>query len=176
MCARGRFGGRHKDIWRESAVLYVGINNIFNFNPHHLSQLHKLNQHHHHLSSSRSPWRPPSLLPSATPAAFHLVIHPRAYYHDAACQRNHYPAHKAECRRAAAASSSASARPSPSSPNKLTPASSSLVEFRTVEGRSDSIVALKKLSVGCHPFASTTQNSLDGLCASFVHPVLYENK
>ncbi|KAL9186074.1 hypothetical protein ACHAXT_005312 [Thalassiosira profunda] len=90
-----------------------------------------------------------------------------ARYHDAICQRDHYPKHKSACRRAAAAAAkNAGAAVS----NPPPPSKEALVECRTAEGKGRSLFATSELAAGCHPLPSS-----DGLSAPIAHPVLLES-
>ncbi|KAL7540878.1 hypothetical protein ACHAXR_010680 [Thalassiosira sp. AJA248-18] len=99
----------------------------------------------------------------------------QAYYHDRRCQQNHYPKHKATCRRIAAAAAAAAKEAGTTShptPTADAPTRKSLVECRSIDGKGRSLIATSPLAIGCHPLPTTTN---DGLCEPIAHPVLIES-
>ena len=86
------------------------------------------------------------------------------WYHDRACQVNHYPKHKAECRRVAKLKKKVN-----NTSTTLAVKQKPLVECRNIEGRGRSLFATTSIKVGCHPLSS------DGLCKPIAHPVLLES-
>ena len=90
-----------------------------------------------------------------------------AKYHDAICQRKHYPKHKKLCRQKAVAAAAVRTEP--------------LVECRSITGRGRGIVAASALSIGCRPLArmkkdnNNVESRKDGLCAPIVPPTLIES-
>ena len=93
----------------------------------------------------------------------------QAHYHDRQCQIDHYPKHKAACRRfAAAAAKNTNAKSTATSSDA--PTQTPLVTCRSIDGKGRSLFATSPLDIGCHPLPTK-----DGLCEPIAHPVLLES-
>ena len=98
-----------------------------------------------------------------------------AQYHDAICQKKHYPQHKSICRR------KAGEREKKVAAAAVAVAAEPLVECQSLTGKGRALVATSVLSIGCRPLTTTIINkkdvssNKDGLCTPIVPPTLIES-